>query len=298
MMRKRYKDWGLRLVAPKEWLIALLILSFPITASFADPYKTFDQKIGPLKKIRESLTFAVIGDTRPGGEEYQSLTHLMMGYHPAFVVNTGDMIRATNKTQWTQFWEESKSVTVPYFLTAGNHDAYDADSEKLFREETALPGKKLYYSFHAGDSLFVILDSNIPGRDREITDGQYHWLERTLSSHYRHKFIFVHHPLYPEEGRGQHYGESLDLFPKERDRLERLFERNKVTIVFTGHEHLYLRRTIGDVMHVITGGGGAELYAEDDKGGFHHFILIKVEGNRVSGQVIDSRGIVRDSFLL
>ncbi len=297
-MHKEHNYSGLGLAVAKTWLIALLILSFASTASFADPYKTFDQKIEPLRKIGESFTFAVIGDNRSGGEEYKILTNLIMGYRPAFVVNTGDVVRATNKTQWTQFWEESKAVAVPYFLTVGNHDAYDARTEKLFREETALPGGKLYYSFHAGNSLFVFLDSNIPGRDREITDAQYRWLEKTLSSHYKHKFVFVHHPLYPQEGCGEHYGECLDLFPGERDRLERLFEKDKVTMVFTGHEHLYLRKTIGGVTHVITGGGGAQLYADEAKGGFHHFVLIKVDGDKVSGQVIDIKGNVKDSFML
>ncbi len=277
--------------------VACLILCITVSVSFGDPYKNFHQKIEPLNKLLGSFTFAVIGDNRSDGKEYEALIHRMMGYNPAFVINTGDMIGATNKTQWAKFWEESKPVTVPYFLTAGNHDAYDAESEKLYRDETALPGEKLYYSFHAGDSLFVILDSTVPGRDRRITDGQYRWLEQALSpSYYRHKFVFVHHPLYPEEGRGEHFGESLDMFPKERDRIERLFEKEKVTIVFTGHEHLYLRKMVDGVLHIITGGGGAALYADESKGGFHHFLLVTVDRDGVTGKVIDDKGVVRDTF--
>lgn len=281
----------------KESFVAFLILCITVTLSFADPYKGFAEKIEPLKKLRGSFTFAVIGDNRSNIKEYEALLHRMMKYNPAFVINTGDMIGATNKTQWAQFWEKSKSVTVPYFLTAGNHDAYDAESEKLYRHETALPGDKLYYSFNAGDSLFVILDSTVPGRDRQITDGQYHWLEQALSqSYYRHKFVFVHHPLYPQEGRGEHYGESLDMFPNERDRLERLFEKEKVTIVFAGHEHLYLRKMVDGVLHVITGGGGATLYTDESQGGFHHFLLVTVDQNGVTCSVIDDKGVLRDTF--
>ncbi len=98
--------------------------------------------------------------------------------------------------------------------------------------------------------------------------------------------------------RGKHHGNSLDRYPDDRDALQALFVKHKVTAVFTGHEHLYLRKTVDNVLHIITGGGGAPLYAEDAQGGFHHYILVTVEGDRVSAEVIDVNGKVRDSFLV
>ena len=49
-------------------------------------------------------------------------------------------------------------------------------------------------------------------------------------------------------------------------------------------------------MHIITGGGGAQLYAEEEKGGFYHFVLVTVDGDKVKGQVIDIKGKVKDTF--
>ena len=49
---------------------------------------------------------------------------------------------------------------------------------------------------------------------------------------------------------------------------------------------------------IISGGGGAPLIAEDEQGGFFHFILVTVDGDTVSGKVIDLDGKVRDSFTL
>ena len=49
-------------------------------------------------------------------------------------------------------------------------------------------------------------------------------------------------------------------------------------------------------MHVITGGGGAMLYAGEEEGGFYHFILVTVDGDKVKGEVIDIKGKVRDAF--
>src|SRR3990172_10613368 len=139
-----------------------------------------------------------------------------MEHNPDFVVNTGDMVMSQDKRLWDDFWKLSKTITVPYFLAVGNHEVFDKKSGELYKEQVDLPGNELYYSFTAGDSLFIFLDSNIPDQDRKIMGEQYKWLEGELStSTQRHKFVFVHHPLYPEKGTS-HYGRSLDKHPKER----------------------------------------------------------------------------------
>ncbi len=67
-------------------------------------------------------------------------------------------------------------------------------------------------------------------------------------------------------------------------------------MVLACHEHLYLRKIVGGVMHTITGGGGALLYTGEKKGGFYHFILVPVDADKVKGEVIDIRGEVKDTF--
>ena len=224
----------------KGCLITLLGVCLTVVQSFAETDETLIQKLDALSKIKGSFTFAAIGDTRSGGDYYRVLVQRIMEYRPDFVVNTGDMVSFANKKHWARFSEESKPISVPYFLTVGNHDVHDEKSEELYKEQLDLPGNKLYYSFTVSDSLFIVLDSNIPGQDRKITGEQYKWLEQVLStSSHTHKFVFVHHPLYPEKGIGWHYGGSLDKYPKERDRLQTLFVKYKVTMVFTGHEHIY-----------------------------------------------------------
>jgi hypothetical protein len=279
----------------------LLFLAVCLTAGLAsgEASKPLTQRLDKLRNIHGRFSFVVIGDTRSGGDNYSSLVRRAMEYKPNFVVNTGDMIFLPAQTLWADFWQRSKPITVPYFLTVGNHDVDAFMGEDLYKKEVDLPGNKLYYSFTVGGSLFVCLDSNIPGQEEKITDGQYKWLERELStSGYEHKFVFVHHPLYPEKGKGNYYGDSLDKYPTERDSLEALFAKYKVNIVFVGHEHLYLRKVVDGIVHIITGGGGAPLYAGDKEGGFYHFIVVTVDGNEVTGKVIDINGKVRDTFKL
>ncbi len=66
--------------------------------------------------------------------------------------------------------------------------------------------------------------------------------------------------------------------------------------VFAGHEHYYQKTTVDGILHIITGGGGAPMYDREEDGGFNHFVRVTVDGDRVSGEVIDINGKVRDRF--
>ena len=102
--------------------------------------------------------------------------------------------------------------------------------------------------------------------------------------------------MYPNKFLGTHAGNVLDRYPIERDRLEALMVQSRVTVFFAGHEHYYSRKTVNGIMHIISGGGGAPLYAIEEVGGFYHFIVVTVDGGRVSGEVVDINGNVRDRF--
>lgn len=290
-------DYGLRIGKP---VLACLIFFASITNSFAAQDQPLAQKLAALEKIKGKFTFAVLGDNRTGDDIYRKIIGQVMTRKPAFIVSTGDQIeKPGNREMWANFWEMSKAVNVPYFFSVGNHDAHVevAGSEETYKEQVKLPGNELYYSFVAGNALFIVLDSYIKGEDKKINGEQFKWLGQVLaSSRQKYKFVFIHHPLYPEKGKGRHYGNSLDRYKEERDRLQALFVKNKVTMVFLGHEHIYLRKTIDGIPHIISGGGGAPLYANDEDGGFYHYVLVTVNGDKVSAEVVDVNGEVRDRF--
>jgi 3',5'-cyclic AMP phosphodiesterase CpdA len=284
----------------KKWFLSFILaiaVAFPV---FAAQDQQIQQKLAALEKIEGKFTFVVIGDNRSGDETYKKLVSMIMERKPDFVVNTGDMIVTPgNKREWARFWELSKPITVPYFLTVGNHEVYSKAplSEKTYRDEVDLPGNELYYSFKAGNSLFIVLDSSFAGQEKKITGEQYRWLEGVLANSTRkHKFVFLHHPLYTDLGKGHHAHDSLDKYPDSRDRLEALFAKVKVDAVFAGHEHYYERRTVDGILHIITGGGGAPIYDKEEYGGFNHFVIVTVDGDNVSAEVVDINGKVRDRF--
>ncbi|MDA8099288.1 MAG: metallophosphoesterase [Nitrospiraceae bacterium] len=281
----------------------VLILLVTVVAP-ASQEASLEQKLASLEKIGRKFSFVVLGDNRAGDPTcdavYAKLIASALERKPDFLINTGDQIdKPGNLTNWKRFKELSRDVSVPYFLTVGNHDVHVevAGSEEAYMDQADLPGKEIYYSFVAGNSLFLVLDSYIKGEDKRITGEQFAWLQMVLStSREKHKFVVVHHPLFPEKGKGKHHGNSLDRYPAERDLLHGLFKQYGVEYVFMGHEHLYLRKTIDGIAYIITGGGGAPLYADDRNGGFHHYLLMTVDGDNVTGEVVDVNGKARDRF--
>jgi len=279
-------------------LIVLLVAQTVVGLAAQD--QRINEKLAALEKIQGKFAFVVLGDNRTGDDIYRKVVVQAMERKPDFVVNTGDMItRPGDKEQWAKFWEMSKPITVPYFLAVGNHDAHPKVplSERTYKKEVDLPGNELYYSFHAGNSLFIVLDSYIDDQEKKITGEQLKWLEGVLSkSDKAHTFVFLHHPLYTEKGKGRHSGDSLDAYPRDRDRLEALFVKYKVHTVFAGHEHFYQRKLVDGITHIITGGGGAPMYEADKDGGFYHYIYVTVDGDKVSADVLDIHGKTRDKF--
>lgn len=240
------------------------------------------------------FSFAVIGDNRSGDRVYQKIIKGMMARRPLFVVNTGDVIpNPGNREEWSNFWEISRPITMPYFLTPGNHDINSVKSLGVWQDEVDLPGNETYYSFVVGKNLFVVLNSCEPGQDRRIGGRQLAWLSRTLNpGRYQHQFVFLHHPLFMWSG-ASHEGRSLDRYPDLRDQLHRLFMTKGVDAVFLGHEHTYKRLKVDGLDYIVTGGAGARLYS-----GFTHFIILTVDGLRIEAKVIDRKGYLRDEFFL
>lgn len=276
-------------------LLVVLGALFSLQSASAES-EAIKQKLKDLAAVEGAYTFALIGDNRSGDRIYQKIVQRALARKPRFAVNTGDLIpHPGDRDQWRNFWKLSKPVDIPYFLTPGNHDIDDKESEEVWRDEVDLPGNETYYSFTVGNDLFVVLNSCEPGYDRRIDGAQLKWLRRTLEAgKYRHKFVFLHHPLFVPHGV-KYEGETLDRYPELRDRLHRLFVEKGVTAVFVGHVHAFHRMEKDGLAYIITGGAGAPLYG---KGSYNHIMIIHVKGPRLEAKVIDKEGIMRDEFLI
>ena len=78
----------------------------------------------------------------------------------------------------------------------------------------------------------------------------------------------------------------------------RLFVENGVSLVVSGHDHLYNRSTKQGITYVIAGGGGGQLSFSSENGNFFHYITATRSNGGYSFTVKDMDGKKRDQFLV
>ena len=133
-----------------------------------------------------------------------------------------------------------------------------------------------YYAWEWGDALFVVLDpfwfeqkqrGQSDNWKRTLGAEQYQWLKRTLeASKARFKFIFIHHlvggldnqcrggseaaPFYEWGGRN---ADGSEGFAQNRPGwpapIHSLLVKNKVDIVFHGHDHFYAKQDLDGIVY-------------------------------------------------
>jgi hypothetical protein len=246
----------------------------------------------PMPDVRGSTIFGIMGDSGSGDEAQQAVAQAMLTYfntarHFPFVIMLGDNLYDDDYTN--EFLVPYKPLLdrgVKFYAALGNHDR---DLEIHFKPFNM--GDKDRYSFDEGNARFAVLNSNHPA-DPEQTK----WLDGVYNdAGTKWRIAFFHHPLYSS---GQHSAEGRDVI---RPALEPALVRNKVNVVFTGHEHLYERiRPQKGIQHFVSGGGGRYLYkvrpsefdevAESE----HHFMIAEIAGDRLLYETISHAQKVMD----
>lgn len=236
-------------------------------------------------------SFAVIGDTHVGQNNrvYESFIASIERHNIDTIIHVGDAIdRPGSAGQWSQFF----TITGPgkrLYLVPGNHDRTDAQTRAAYAEYFTEP----YRSVAEGDTLFILLNTELPRQNSMIAGKQLVWLESELQREFRYKFVFLHQPVFPAVP-----SHGLDKNAAARDRLHRLFVQNNVSLVVSAHDHLYQRTTHDGITYVITGGGGGTLWPFAGNGSFYHYIRVLRANSSYVFQIVDFEGKVRDKFTL
>lgn len=214
--------------------------------------ETGASKIGAtFPNHKDSLKFAVLGDFGSGSAgQYQTATR-MAETHSTFpfeiVLLVGDNLYGSERPQdfRTKFelpYKPLLDAKVKFYASLGNHDSREQRNYEHFNMDG-----KLYYTFKAPrqDVRFFVLETTYPEPE------QIKWLEEELkSSAEKWKIAYFHHPLYSSGGR---HGSDEQL----RDSLEPLFVKYGVSVVFTGHDHIYERtKPQQGITYFVTGSGG------------------------------------------
>jgi 3',5'-cyclic AMP phosphodiesterase CpdA len=258
----------------------------------------------PLKD--GSVRFLVLGDTGRGDKgQYDTAREMVtirQKFPFEFAVLLGDnMYGADAPADFVKKFETPYKplldTGIKFYGALGNHDNPNQRSYGLFN----MNGER-YYTFRAsagglsklteGGVRFFALDSNYLSKE------QLDWLEKELgSSSSEWKICFFHHPLYSS---GRTHGSALET----RAVLEPMFVKHGVSVVLTGHDHIYERmKPQQGIYHFVVGSSGSlrrgdlartnmteKGYDQD-----YVFMLVEITGDELyfaaltrTGQVVDS----------
>jgi 3',5'-cyclic AMP phosphodiesterase CpdA len=215
------------------------------------------------------------------------LNYFVTGRRFKFVLLLGDNLYDDDYTrEFLQPYKPLLDRGVKFYAALGNHDR---DLQVHFKPFNM--NDRDYYAFDEGNARFAALNSNHPADPAQIK-----WLDGVFADAAdKWRICFFHHPLYSS---GQHAGESRDVI---RPALEPALTRNRVHVVFSGHEHLYERtRPLKSIQYFVSGGGGRYLYdvrrSEFDEVAVsdHHFMVAQIAGDRLFFEAITAEQKVLD----
>lgn len=236
------------------------------------------------------LTFAVVGDFGTGGVEQQEIADRMCRYHRKhtfdLVVTTGDNVYPAGSPDdfETAFFRPYRCLhrrDVRFRAVLGNHD-YGTRAGAPELEEPAFGMKGRNYVVQRAGVRLVMVDSNYLDRA---------WLQEAIRPRKRVVFTIVvfHHPVHSV---GSVHGSTASFSD-----LPPMFREAGVDLVLNGHDHIYMAtKPKRGIRYVVTGGGGAALYACGDAAyvaaceSRHHFSFVRVFEDRIELRAVPAAG--------
>lgn len=251
--------------------------------------------------LEAPVDFVVFGDSGSGRAEQWMVRDQLLTVPSEFVVHVGDVAYENGSMESFEefFFEPYAEIghSVPFFLTAGNHDLRTAGGGPYYEifEHPTNGGDDLggRYSFDWGPIHFISINTN------DIEEDERAWVAEDLASTDKPwKIAYMHHPMYSS---GSEHGSNLVA----RGILEDVLVEHGVQLVFAGDDHHYERTSPQrGVTYIVTGGGGRgtrpvghsdfTVFSED----VLHFVSVHVEGSDLRLYAIDAMGAVFDSVHL
>lgn len=225
----------------------------------------------------DALRFVVVGNINNSiGLFERKMIPVINQAGPAFLVSAGNAVSGGGEDKYRALYRTLSHLEMPYLLTVGENESSVLGSFHFYEHFGPY-----FYSFRAGDSQFLFLDSTDP----DTYPFQLHWLSEQLrDSAVEHRFVFLGHPLFEtKESSPIDFDDPYlaDIGGEAfRDRLHELFTRYAVDAVFSSNLHLFDRQNRDGVEYVVTGGAGGLVLNDDTS--FYHYVTVSTEGDTPS----------------
>jgi 3',5'-cyclic AMP phosphodiesterase CpdA len=244
-----------------------------------------------LPNRADSVKFAAMGDNGTGDRAEYDVASQMSAWHRTFpydfVMMLGDNLYGRQKAadfvqKFERPYKPLLDAGVKFYACLGNHDNTSNDGYTPFN----MDGRR-YYTYARNNVRFFVLDSN------SLDPAQIDWVDAALKdAREPWKICYFHHPLYSDGGR---HGSAVDL----RVKLEPLFVKYGVNVVYSGHDHIYERlKPQKGIVYFVSGAGGelrkGDLHrSANTAAGFDQdqsFMLNEIAGDDLYFQVISRTG--------
>lgn len=273
--------------------------------------RTFNITI-PAVARKTTIRIAALGDSQFGYQSFSLLLPEIMKHQPDAFLHLGDMAQNPWKdSDWqVYFFDVLRHAhmisTLPFLITQGNHDVYDGHAAAYFPPPNELPHKPVgnYYALTLGAARIIVMDSN---SEHEV---QLDWLKKELKSTNSKKapfrIVIVHVPPFIEYWEPTVWRAGENNWSQYVQRAVPIFEKYKVDLVLSGHQHNYQRGVRKRVTYVISGGGGGPLDRERVENWEmyektiieHHYILLDISESQLNVTMMLKNGDVKDNFLI
>ena len=236
-------------------------------------FTTSEPSFSVVPKDVGNYTVLAFGDHRSdGGKEvppaFLKVRDAMNADDGVFIIDGGDLVYSGKVDEWGELMKEWK-WNKPVFIAVGNHE-YRGEGINVYH---MLFGPT-DYSFVLGDYYYIFMN-NID-HDYGLSDEQWEWLQNELEkakSLGKKPVIVMHAPPVDPRPNGNHGMNYMD-----GKKLLQLMKAYNAFGVFS-HIHMFWDGEIGGVRYIVTGGGGAPLYAKPDEGGFYHYARLGMLSN-------------------
>ncbi|WP_297092858.1 metallophosphoesterase [Thermococcus sp.] len=252
------------------------VLNIPAGAETGDTWVRFSTSESSFRIEAGKLanyTVLAFGDHRSdGGKEvppaFLKVRDAMNADDGVFIIDGGDLVYSGKVDEWGELMKEWK-WNKPVFIAVGNHE-YRGEGINVYH---MLFGPT-DYSFVLGDYYYIFMN-NID-HDYGLSDEQWGWLQDELERAKalgKKPVIVMHAPPVDPRPSGNHGMNYMD-----GKKLLQLMKTYNAFGVFS-HIHMFWDGTIEGVRYIVTGGGGAPLYAKPDEGGFYHYARLDMLSN-------------------
>ena len=211
-----------------------------------------------------TVRVSVTGDSQGGPITFLQLLEELDERRPDVNVLLGDVVQnGWDARQWvTDFLGPLASANdfgarVPSIVARGNHDVGGHSALHGF-----FGGPPAYGAFPLGPAHLIVLDSNT-----DAARVQSEWLEAELAGAPAQaaafRIVLVHVPPFVEFWDPAAWARGEDRWGVwVREQWAPLFERFRVDLVLSGHQHNYQRGERNGTHYVVLGGAGGELDRE------------------------------------